>query len=99
LVAKTALVMQERQRPFDAEAFRHKLRVSSVYANITGVKLAVIKIAIPGTRVVHVVGLRGDELVRAGCLRDSDQEIQVFTGPCGAQVENAFRIERLPAHQ
>jgi hypothetical protein len=89
-VEKTALVSGEST--FDAAAYKRSLNPESVYLTVAGMKLAVTKMRPPGARMVSIMGIRGDELIRVICARDSAEDIVVLSGACGAEIARAFQI-------
>ncbi len=80
----------------DPVAFRKSLNPKSVYVTVSGMKFAVTKMRPPGTRMVFIVGIRGEELIRVACLRDSDEDIAVLSGPCGEEIERSFHVTLPP---
>lgn len=90
-VEKTRLV--SKSSDFDPVAYRESLHTQSIYMTIAGKRLATTKMRPLGTRIVHVTGFLGNELVRVVCARDSDKEIIVLSRDCGEAISKAFRIE------
>ena len=96
VVEKTALTHKSVGLDYDPDAYRQSLRPQSVYVHAAGVKFAITKMRPPGVRLVSIIGIRGDELVRVMCVRESEEDIVVLSGECGSAIEQAFNVT-LPA--
>lgn len=94
-VEKTALVSGDSE--FDTVAFTQSLSPQSVYITVAGKKFAVTKMSPPGARLVSIIGISGDELIRVVCVRDSPEEIVVLSGACGQEISRSFQLT-LPAN-
>lgn len=87
---KTALVSGDAA--FDSAAYTQSLNPQSVYISVAGRKLAVTKLRPPRARIVSIIGIRGNELIRVLCMRDSPEDIVVLSGACGREVSRSFQI-------
>jgi hypothetical protein len=66
---------------------------SSVYVNVQGVKLAVVKLKIESTNQVHIYGIRGAELLRVACVRKTSESIPLSYGKCGDAVKKVYGVD------
>lgn len=65
----------------------------SVYVELDGKKLAIIKITMnDSVRMVVIIGLKKSELYRVTCARSSNHDIPVSSGVCGEEVSRTFGI-------
>lgn len=77
--------------------FKPKVSANSVYINVDGKKLAVIKVNMNGSiRLVTIMGINGAELLRVNCIRASDHDILVLSGECGKEVQKTFGVSIQP---
>lgn len=82
---------------YDPNNFNPKIDANSVYVNINGKKLAVIKINMDNfVRSVTIMGIRGNELYRVNCIRNSNHDIPVWSGECGNKIQEVFGISMQP---
>jgi hypothetical protein len=63
---------------------------SSVYMDVDGKRLGVIKLRGGGPRIVFVVGFVGTDFHRVTCLRKEDVYIPIMTGKCGNKIMSVF---------
>jgi hypothetical protein len=66
---------------------------SSVYMDVDGKRLGVIKFWSGGPRSVFVVGFVGKDFHRVTCLRKEDIDIPIMTGKCGNKIMSVFGIK------
>jgi len=82
---------------YDPNKFNPKVNANSVYLEVSGEKLAIIKIRFEDVmRSVSIIGIKGNELIRVTCFRYSNHDIPVFAGECGNKVNEAFGIPVQP---
>ena len=82
---------------YDRKDFDPKYIASSVYLDIEDKKLAIIKIrSANAMRAVAIIGIERGELVRVTCFRQSSRDIAIFSGECGARVQEAFGVSIKP---
>jgi len=82
---------------YDPKTFNPKIDANSVYVNINRKKLAIIKINMNNlVRSVKIMGIRGNELYRVNCIRNSNHDIPVWTGECGNKIQEVFGISMQP---
>lgn len=82
---------------YDPKNFKPDISASSIYATVGGKKLAVIKITIDNSlRSVTILGITGNQLDRVTCLRASNQDIPVWSGVCGDEVQKTFGVSIHP---
>lgn len=81
----------------DPNTFNPKMDANSVYVTASGKKLAVIKINMHNSvRSVTIIGIRGNELLRVSCMRNSNHDIPVWSGECGNKVKEVFGVSIQP---
>ena len=66
--------------------------VGSVYTDMKGKKLAVIRIRSDIDATVSVIGIRGDELIRVTCVRRTTEQIPITSGACYLEISEAFSV-------
>ena len=82
---------------YNPKDFNPKVSANSVYINAGGKKLAVIKINMDNSmRLVTIMGIKGAELYRVSCIRASNHDIPVWSGPCGDEVKKTFGVSIQP---
>lgn len=82
---------------YNPKEFKPRVSANSVYVNVGGKKLAVIKINMgESMRLVTIIGIRGSEVLRVSCIRASKQDIPVWSGECGDEVKKAFGVSIQP---
>lgn len=82
---------------YDPNTFNPKVDANSVYANVSGKKLAVIKINMDNSvRHVVIMGIIGNKLLRVHCTRNSNHDILVWSGECGNKVKEIFGVSIPP---
>lgn len=82
---------------YNPKDFNPKITANSVYVTAGGKKLAVIKINMNQTmRTVTIMGIKGNEFQRVNCIRASNHDIPVWSGPCGDEVRKTFGVSVQP---
>ena len=82
---------------YDPNTFNPKVEASSVYVVINNKKLAVIKINENNSvRGVTIMGIKGTELHRVNCIRNSNHDIPVWSGECGKKIQEVFGVAIQP---
>ncbi len=82
---------------YNPKDFKPKVSANSVYVAAGGKKLAIIKINMDNSmRSVTIMGIKGDELHRVSCIRASNQDIPVWSGPCGDEINKTFGVSVQP---
>lgn len=82
---------------YDPNTFNPKIDANSVYVSVSGKKLAVIKINMDNSvRSVTIVGIKGNELHRVNCMRNSNHDIPVWSGECGNKIQEVFGVSLHP---
>ena len=82
---------------YDPNKFNPRLNVDSAFMNVSGKKLAVIKINMEDkVRSVMIIGIEGAKQVRVTCIRNSNHDIPVFFGECGNKLKEAFGVSIEP---
>ena len=77
---------------YDPNSFNPKVEANSVYVTVNGKKLAVIKVNMDNSvRSVTIMGIKGTELHRVSCIRNSNHDIPVWTGECGKKIQEVFK--------
>lgn len=77
--------------------FSELVQSSSSTVNIEGQDLAIIKTNLVDTlRMVTIFGVKNEELVKVSCIRNSDHDVTVFSGPCGDKLYEAFGFRISP---
>lgn len=85
------------ERGFNPKDFKPKVSATSVYVNVGGKKLAVIRVNTDSMiRSVTVMGIKGAELLRVSCIRASNHDIPVLHGECGNEVRKSFGVSIQP---
>jgi hypothetical protein len=73
---------------------KQTITADSMLLIVEGRKLAVIQLSVADRiREVTVMGFRDGEFRRVGCVRESSQEISLFSGKCGKMVSETFGFE------
>jgi hypothetical protein len=81
----------------DPSCFKPSISANSVYIDVGGKRLAVIKVQMDNSvRSVTVLGIKGPELHRVSCLRSSNHDIPVWRGECGSKVRQVFGVSVQP---
>ena len=82
---------------YEAKDFKPRIVAKSVYVIAGGKKLAVIKVDIDSSmRSVTIMGIKGNELHRVGCIRGSNHDIPLWSGECGNKIEEVFGVSVRP---
>lgn len=82
---------------YDPNTFNPEIDANSVYVSVSGKKLAVIRINIGNLiRAVTIMGIKGNELHRVGCMRSSNHDIPVWSGECGNKIQEVFGVTLQP---
>lgn len=82
---------------YDSNDFNPKVDANSVYLTVKGKKLAVIKINMDNSvRSVTIMGIKGTELHRVTCIRNSNHDIPVWSGECGKKIQEVFGVAIQP---
>jgi hypothetical protein len=72
---------------------KQAITADSMLLMVEGRKVAVIQLSVADRiREVTVMGFRDGEFHRVGCVRESSQEISLFSGKCGKMVSETFRF-------
>ena len=78
---------------YDPNSFNPKVEANSVYVTVNGKKLAVIKVNMDNSvRSVTIMGIKGTELHRVTCIRNSNHDIPVWSGECGKKIQEVFGV-------
>ncbi len=81
------------ERGYNPDNYNLKYIADSVYVNIKGKKLAVIKINMGNImRSVVIIGIKGNEMHKVSCIRASNHDIPVWSGECGKEVQYTFGV-------
>ena len=82
---------------YNPNDFKPKVVANSVYVTAGGKKLAIIKVNMDNSiRSVTIMGIKGNEFHRVGCIRDSNHDIPVWSGVCGNKVREVFGVSIQP---
>lgn len=82
---------------YDPNSFNPKVEATSVYVTVNGKKLAVIKVNMDNSvRSVTIMGIKGTELHRVTCIRNSNHDIPVWSGECGNKIQEVFGVAIQP---
>ena len=82
---------------YNPKDFKPELDANSVYVTAGGKKLAIIKVNMDDSmRSVTVMGIKGTELHRVSCIRSSNHDIPVWSGPCGDKIYDVFEVSVRP---
>ena len=82
---------------FDPKTFRPLVEANSVYALVGGKKLAVVRLTLDKqVRAMTVLGFNRGDFLRVSCVRASNHDISMFSGPCGDKVTEAFGVSVKP---
>jgi len=82
---------------YNPKDFKPKVSAKSVYVTAGGKKLAIIKVNMNNSmRSVTVMGIQGNELHRVSCIRSSNHDIPVWSGPCGNKIDEVFGVNIRP---
>ena len=83
---------------YDPNSFNPKVvEANSVYVTVNGKKLAVIKVNMDNSvRSVTIMGIKGTELHRVSCIRNSNHDIPVWSGECGKKIQEVFGVAIQP---
>jgi len=82
---------------FAQRDFSELVHSSSTTMNIEGQELAIIKIDMHDiAKMVVIFGGRNEELVKVSCIRNSNHDVTVFSGPCGDKLYEAFGFRISP---
>jgi len=85
------------EQGLDPKNVNPQIASSAVYVVAGGKKLIVVKIGIDDSvRMVSVMGVIGNEMHRVNCVRDSNQDIPVWSGVCGSKVKEVFGVSLQP---
>ncbi len=85
------------EKGFNPIDLKPKVEAKSVYLIAEGKKLAIVKVNVENSiRSVTIMGIKGGELYRVGCIRRSNHDIPVFSGSCGNKVEEVFGVSIRP---
>jgi hypothetical protein len=75
-----------------------KIVAASMLFNVDGKLLAVIEMSMDHrVREVYVMGFKGEQFYRVACIRESNHEIPIFFGKCGAAVRETFGVPARPS--
>lgn len=73
------------------------ISAGAVFVDASGKRLGIIKIRMEGlARIVAVVGFVGPEFHRVTCMRNTDHDIPVWSGECGAKIQEVFNVSVKP---
>ena len=72
---------------------KFEVNASSVYVTVQGLKLAVVKLKIENTNQVFIYGIKGDELLRVGCLSLTKKTIPISYGKCGEAIKKVYGVD------
>lgn len=82
---------------YNPKDFKPKVIANSVYVIVGGKKLAIIKVNMDNSmRWVTIMGIKGNELHRVSCIRNSNHDIPVWSGECGNKVNEVFGVSIQP---
>lgn len=74
-------------------AYQVPISSQSLFNVVGGEKLMIIRMTVDNSiREVSVLGFKGSEFYRIGCLRASNHDIPVFSGECGKVVKETFGV-------
>jgi hypothetical protein len=83
--------------PEPEKATDSKVVAASMLFNVEGKLLVVIEMSMDQrVREVYVMGFKDEQFYRVACIRESNHEIPIFFGKCGAAVRETFGV---PARQ
>lgn len=72
---------------------KFEVNASSVYVTVQGLKLAVVKLKIENTNQVFIYGIKGDELLRVGCISQTKKTIPISYGKCGEAIKKVYGVD------
>jgi hypothetical protein len=74
-------------------AYQVPISSQSLFNVVGGKKLMIIRMTVDNSiREVSILGFKGSEFYRIGCLRASNHDIPVFSGECGKVVKETFGV-------
>lgn len=74
-------------------AYQIPISSQSLFNVAAGKKLMIIRMTVDNSiREVSIMGFKGSEFYRVGCLRASNHDIPVFSGECGKVVKETFGV-------
>lgn len=74
-------------------AYRVPIKSTSLINIVGGKKLLIVRMTVDDSiREVAIMGFRGTDFYRIGCIRASNHEIPVFSGECGKMVKGTFGV-------
>lgn len=77
----------------DPSTYNPKIYADSVYIDVNGKKLAVMKFNLSNVaRMVVLIGIKKDQIYRVNCLRQSNHDIPVWSDACGDKIYEAFGV-------
>lgn len=82
------------EQGYDPSKLKLKIKKDSLFINVSGKKLAVIRLNLNSlVRHAIVMGIKGDELYRVTCIRPSNHTIPILYGKCGDEVGKIFGVK------
>lgn len=74
-------------------AYQVPISSQSLFNAVGGKKLMIVRMTVDNSiREVTIMGFKGSEFYRVGCLRASNHDIPVFSGECGKVVKETFGV-------
>lgn len=79
---------------YNPKNYNPEISTKSVYMHVDGKKLAIIKISTDNSlQSVTIIGINGSKLVRVSCVHASNQDIPVWSGMCGSEIQKSFGVK------
>lgn len=93
---KAKMRVEFAEQGLDLAGMDDRIEADSTYLTVQGKKLAIIKASLGGAvRAVTLLGIDGDQIHRVTCIRKSNHDIRLWSGPCAEEIHKAFGV-RLP---
>jgi hypothetical protein len=92
-------MVQEINRRTGKTLDASRLTADSVYAEISGRKLAVTTLRADGAIVgAQIAGIIDDEFLRVGCITNKPNDLEIVTGKCADAVKKTFGVTMVDAN-
>jgi hypothetical protein len=72
-----------------------KILSESNYFEQDNKKLAIVRLYIETSNQLLIYGIKGKELIRIACVRQTSEKIPISYGKCGDKIREVFGIPRL----
>ena len=96
--ATVASVKEKTTKHLISQGFKNpKINIlsESIYFEQDNKKLGVVRLYIENSNQLWIFGIKGTELIRIACVRQTSEKIQISYGKCGDKIREVFGIPHL----